>query len=151
MDKDVLNASVADSAKPRRPGVVPLQKKLDFLYVVIGVGVLVSAGLYSLVAGLRLWQTLIVLFGGLSVGWALLYSILEVRRLAQTAKEREEELLDPYFSRTVTIEPPTDDPCPHHEDYRESSGQDQGQRTSRLPGSTPLVDRILERGANKSR
>jgi hypothetical protein len=32
------------------------------------------------------------------------------------------------------------EPCPHHENYPESPGEDQGQLTSHLPGSTPFFN-----------
>jgi hypothetical protein len=34
------------------------------------------------------------------------------------------------------------EPCPHHENYPESPGEDQGQLTSHLPGSTPFFDEL---------
>lgn len=34
------------------------------------------------------------------------------------------------------------DPCPHHEYYPESAGEDQGQLTSHLSGSTPFIDHL---------
>ena len=93
-----------------------------------------------------------MLTGCLIVGWAILFSVLEVRRLGQTAKERADEALEdanPYSSRIVVVEPPTGERYPHHEDHAESPGLDQGQRTSQLPDSMPFIDRFLSRGLDK--
>jgi len=133
--------------------IAPGHEKFAFLYAVIAVGALGTAVTYGMVAGLSWLRMLLAFLGCLSVGWALLFSVLEARRLAQTPDERASEALEgranPYTSRSVDIRQPTGDPYPHHEDYFESSGQDQGQRTSRLPGSTPLIDGFLERRREK--
>jgi len=50
-----------------------------------------------------------------------------------------------YATRTVAVKPPTGEPYPHHEYFVESAGFDQGQLTSRIPGSTPFLDSFVER------
>ena len=145
----VLEENSVGLRKPRFIGIIPGHEKFAFMYGVIAIGALAVAIAYWAVARLDWFQCVLVFVGCLAVGWAMLYTVLEVRRLAQTPSEREQEALEgrsnPYISRSVSIEPSTGDPYPHHEEYRESCGQDQGQRTSRLPGSTPLIDDLLRR------
>ena len=148
MDKQLSNASVAGRERTKFLGIVPGHERFAFLYAVIAAGAIASAMIYSGLTGLTLWQTGLALIGAVVVGWAILFSVLEVRRLAQTPDEAAKELEEasnPYTSRTVVVEPPTADPYPHHEDYVQSSGFDQGQLTSRIPDSTPFIDRFLRR------
>jgi len=103
---------------------------------------------YSWIAGLATWQTVSLLIAGLIGAWATLFSFLEVSGIAQRAKSADEVFkkeVDPYAPRTVVVEPPTGEPYPHHEDYPESAGLDQGQLTSDLIGSTPFIDTFLSR------
>lgn len=153
MPTNLLNVSVAGPGRAKFAGVVPGHEKFAFLYAVIAAAGIAGVMTLSGIAGLAWWQSVLMLTGCLIVGWALLFSILEVRRLAQTAKERAAEALEggsnPYPSRIVAVAPPTADPYPHHEDYAQSSGFDQGQLTSQLPDSTPFVDRFLSGGRSK--
>jgi len=153
MHKYSMNVSVAGPEKPKFFGIVPGHERFVFLYAVIAAGAIASAMIYRAVAGLAWWQSLLMLFTCLTVGWAILFSILEVRRLGQTPKERADEALEgssnPYPARIVDVAPPTGDPYPHHEDYAESAGLDQSQLTSRLPNSTPFIDGILSRWHDK--
>jgi len=142
------NASVAGAEKAKFAALVPGHEKFAFLYVAISAPVIAVVMTYSTITGLAWWQTLLLLTGGLIGAWGTVFSFLEVRRVSQTAKDRADEALNaanPYASRTVVVEPPTGDPCPHHEDYPESAGFDQGQLTSRLPDATPLIERLLSR------
>jgi hypothetical protein len=126
------------------------EEKFAFLYVVIAAGAIASAMVYSAIAGLSWLQNLLLLVGCLIVGWAILFSVLEVRRIASTPKNRGEAAFkEDYPDRIVTVEPPTGDPYPHHEDYPQSAGFDQGQLTSRIPNSTPFMDRFLNRQRSK--
>lgn len=126
-----------------------LNARFHFLYVVISAVAIGCALTYSFIAGLGSWQTVLVLMGLLLGAWATLFSFLEVRRLAQTPKERADEALteepDPYAPRTVVVEPPTGVPYPHHEDYPESAGLEEGQLLSRLTDPTPLIEDFLSR------
>ena len=147
MDKQ-LNVSVADPERAKFAAIAPGNERFAFLYVVIAAGALASAMIYSGIAGLTLAQTILAVIGAVVVGWAILFSILEVRRLAKTPAEAAqalEEASNPYTPRTVVVDPPTADPYPHHEDYTQSSGCDQGQLTSRIPDTTPLIARLLGR------
>jgi hypothetical protein len=149
MENAAFTLSPESSARRSPPGILPGHGKFAFVYGVVGVGTLVATAAFAALADLSWLQGLLIFIGCLSVGWAILFTILEVRRLAQSAREREEEALlsssNPYVSHSVAIDPSTGDPYPHHEDYGESCGQDQGQRTSRLPGTTPLIDRLVKR------
>jgi len=143
-----LNVSVADPERAKFAAIAPGNERFAFLYVVIAAGALASAMIYSGIAGLTLAQTILAVIGAVVVGWAILFSILEVRRLAKTPAEAAqalEEASNPYTPRTVVVDPPTADPYPHHEDYTQSSGFDQGQLTSRIPDTTPLIARLLGR------
>jgi hypothetical protein len=126
------------------------EESIAFLYVVVAVGAISTAMLYSVVAGLTWWQDLLMLIGSLILGWAILFSVLEVRRSASTPEDRAKQAFqEDYPDRIVVVDPPTGDPCPHHEDYPQSAGLDQGQLTSRIPDSTPFVDRFLNRPRGK--
>ncbi len=108
---------------------------------------------YSLIASLAWWQSLLLLIGCLFGIWTIVFSFLEVYRAARNAKNSASEAFnedtDPYASRTVAVGPPTGEPYPHHEDFVESAGLDQGQLTSQLPGSTPFIDGFLNRRHDK--
>jgi len=147
MDKP-LNPSDTVRQQKSFLGLVPGQERFAFLYVVIAAAAVASVMIYSGIARLHLWQTSLMLVGTVVVGWAALFSILEVRRLSQSDKDRADEAIasvNPYTSQSVVVEPPTADPYPHHEDYAQSAGFDQGQLTSRLPDATPLVGRFSAR------
>ena len=152
MHQQLLNASFRGSGKVKFMGIVRGEEKFAFLYVVISAVAVGCAMTYSWIAGLALLPTVLVLTGALIGAWATLFSVLEVRRLNQTPKNSTEgiaEEADPYASRAVAVGPPADEPCPHHEEYPESPGFDQGQRTSRLSGTTPLIDTFLDRQRNR--
>ena len=77
-----------------------------------------------------------------------LFSLLEFTGVAENARRAEDGLKsepDPYAPRQITVAPPTGEPYPHHEDHPESAGLDQGQLTSRLSETTPLIDLFLNR------
>lgn len=147
MHQSVLNPSFMVTRKAKFAGVIRGREKFAFLYVLISAVVVPCAMTYSSLTGLGWKQTSLLLIGGLVGAWATVFSFLEVYRIGQTPQQRAAEILteeaDPYTSRTVTVQPPTGDPCPHHEDYPESAGFDQGQLTSRLTESTPLVEAFL--------
>ena len=130
-------------------GSVPGGQKFTFLYVVISTAAIAGVMTISGIAGLAWWQSLLMLIGCLIVGWTVLFTLLEVRRLGGSPKHRAsegpEQDADPYAPRAVVVAPPTGEPYPHHEDYVESQGFDQGQLTSRIADTTPLVDRLLGR------
>jgi len=143
-----VNVSVAGPEKAKFAAVAPGQERFAFLYVVIFAAALATVMTYSGLAGLSWWKSVLMLIGTVIVGWAILFSVLEVRRLGKSEKdvaaEREADV-NPYTSREVVVKGPTNDPYPHHEDYVESQGFDQGQLTSRIPDTTPLVDKFLKR------
>ena len=143
-----FNVSIAGAGKAKFLGFAPGRERFAFLYFVIAAGAVASAMTYSGITGLAWWQTVLLLIGSVVVGLAILFSILEVRRLAQTpdqAAKAAEQARNPYTSRIVVVEPPTADPYPHHEDYGQSAGFDQGQLTSHLPDATPFVQEFLRR------
>ena len=127
---------------------VPGSEKFTFLYAVIAAGAVASAMTYSGITGLAWWQSLLLVIGAVIVGWAALFSVLEMRRVSQTPEEAaraREAAVNPYTARTLIVDPPTADPYPHHEEYTQSAGFDQGQLTSRIADTTPLIEKFLRR------
>jgi hypothetical protein len=129
-----------------------LNARFSFLYAVISAVAVGCAMTFSWIAGLNTLQTVLLLIGALLGAWATLFSFLEIRRLAQRPKSVDEafkEEADPYAPRTVVVEPPTGAPYPHHEDYPESAGLEEGQLCSRLADPTPLIEDFLNRRSMK--
>ncbi len=147
------NASEAGQDKAKF-AVIRGEEKFAFLYVVISIVAIASATTYSWIAGLAWWLAVPLVVACVVAGCAVVFSFLEVRRLAQTPKERAEEMLkpeaDPYTSRTLVVRPETGDAQVHHEYYPESQGLDQGQLTSQLSGTTPFVEEFLHRHKRKT-
>ena len=144
--------NVAGLEKSRFVAVPPGEERFAFLYVVISAAAIGCAMTYSWIASLNRWQTVLLVIGCLIGAWATVFSFLEVRRIAKSGKsaaESVQEEVDLYPSRTVVVAPPTGDPYPHHEDYSESAGLDQGQLTSQLTGSTPFTEGLLSRRRNE--
>ncbi len=104
--------------------------------------------LFTLQAGWKWPQALVLLIGSLVLVWAILFSFMELRRVAtgSPAITGPREEFDPDAPRRVTVRPPTGNPEPHHEHYPESPGQDQGQLTSRLEGTPSLREMLRRRG-----
>ena len=148
MDTNLSNVPVAGPKKAKFMGIARGQEKFAFLYGVIAAVTVTCVVAYALIANLNLWRSLLLLTGCLLVGWAFVFHFLEMRRAARTrngAVEAVAEEPDPYLPRTVAVAPPTEEPYPHHEDFPESAGFDQSQLTARIPGSTPFIDRFLDR------
>ena len=61
------------------------------------------------------------------------------RRLARQYQALEADLARIGTEKLQGQSPSRDEPYPHHETYPESPGEDQGQLTSHLPGSTPFL------------
>ena len=124
-----------------------------FLYVVISAVAVGCSGIYSLITGLAWWQTALVMIGGLLGAWAILFTFLELRRVAQTQNDNAQEAPNkeenPYVSRTIVVLPSTGMPYPHHEDYPESAGLTEEQLVSRLPNKTPIIEDYLDRHAKE--
>jgi len=124
--------------------------RVTFLYGVATTVVATCIVLYSLVAGWSGFQSVLLLVGSLIVVWAIVFSFLEVGRIASRSEKitGPDEVVDPDAPRKVIVAPPTGHPYPHHEDHVESAGLDQGQLTSRLSG-TPSVGELFPRGRHK--
>jgi len=147
VDKQLSNVTAAGPQKVQFAGIAPGQAKYTFLYVVGSAIAMTAAIVYSLMAGLVWWHALLVFGGCLLAAWVIVFAFLDVRGSGQNATKNEalQEGPDPYASRTLEVAPPTGEAYPHHEDYVESQGFDQGQLTARIPGSTPFFDSFLER------
>jgi hypothetical protein len=136
------NVSVVSSRDTTITGFVRGQERFGFLYALTLAVVVGCAMTFRLVHRVGWTETVLVLIGGLFLVWGVLFTILEMRRLAQTTQERAEDIVAEKKETygPVTVQPPTGEPYPHHEDYPESAGFDQGQLTSRIPGSTPFIE-----------
>ena len=149
-----LDASTKDREKAKLPVFVRGHEKWVFLYALFSVAAIAGATTYSWIHGLRGWETVLLWIGCLLGAWATLFSFLEMRRLGQSPKEQADEVLgpeaDPYIPRNVEVRPETGDAQVHHDFYPEIAGLDQGQLTSQLSGTTPLVDSFLERRRKKT-
>ncbi len=121
--------------------------RLAFIYVAITAIVATCIVLYCLVADWSRSQTLLLLGGSLVLVWAILFSFLEVGRIAARSSRiiGLDEDVDPDAPRIVIVEPPTAEATPHHETHAGSPGLDQGQLTSRLPDHTPSIGDVLRR------
>lgn len=72
--------------------------------------------LYTLIADL---PGLLLLIGCLIVVWAIIFSFLEVGRIAARSKKTTgpDEAVDPDAPRRVLVEPPTGEPCIHRQAF----------------------------------
>jgi hypothetical protein len=95
-------------------------------------------------AGLILMSAAAVLIGG------IVFSLLKMQRPFPSAMSRSlGRQCDAFQADLVRIEreklqksTTADEPYPHHETHPGSPGQDQGQLTSHLPGSTPFFEDV---------
>jgi hypothetical protein len=96
-------------------------------------------------AGLILMSAAAVLIGG------IVFSLLKTQRPVPSASSRRlARQCDVFQADLVRIETEklpelstkSDEPYPHHETHPESPGEDQGQLTSHLPGSTPFFEGV---------
>ena len=126
--------------------------RVAFTYAVVTAVVATSIGLYILTSNIPRSEGLLLLIGCLLVVWAIVFSFLEVGRIAAHSKKitGPDELVDPDAPRRVIVEPPTGEPYPHHEAHTGSGGRDQGQLTSSLPDHTPSIRKLLRRGNPRS-
>jgi len=143
-----LNLALAGQGKGRS---VSGQEKFTFLYVAFSCFALTGAIVYSMLAGLTRLQSLFLLVGSVLVACAAVFFSLEVRRMARGARgvEAVKAEADIYASRSVPVNPPSGEPYPHHEQFVESAGFDQGQLTSRIPGETPFLESFFSRRSRK--
>jgi hypothetical protein len=94
------------------------------------------------------WQACLILMGGAAVLiGGIAFSLLKMQRPGLSASDRRlVKQYEAFHAELVRIETEklleqstdSEEPYPHHETHPESPGQDQGQLTSHLPGSTPL-------------
>jgi hypothetical protein len=126
--------------------------RVAFTFVVVSAVVITVVGLYSLAAGWAFLQGLWLTLGVLVVIWAIIFSILEVRRIAAREKSivGPADEVDPDAPRKVIVEPPTGEATPHHEWHAGSEGLDQGQLTSRLTGTPTPREMFQRRGGKKA-
>jgi hypothetical protein len=129
------------------------KSRIAFVYVGATAVVATSIVLYSLVAGLTATQGLSLLLGVLIVVWTIIFTFLEVGRIAARSKTiaGPDEPVDPDAPRRVIVESATGHPYPHHEDHVGSAGRDQGQLTTGLPDQTPFIGELLRSDRRKER
>lgn len=108
--------------------------------------------LVGLVEGLSLPDCLILVMGAAVITGGVIFTILEVHRLASPAgapvtqpEHPSAHGLSAFANLGRAMQPVAEstEACPHHEYYPESPGQDQGQLTSRWPSSTPSLREFL--------
>jgi len=117
------------------------------------VAVATLAFIIGLVAGLS-WQECVTLIIGVScLLGGIVFTLIEMHRLTHPPTSRRSP---PPSTKAATVlrkivarSWQSVDPLPHHENYPECPGQDQGQRTSNIPGSTPLLEEIAQRLHNR--
>lgn len=126
--------------------------------------VIVAAGTLALIIGLSeglsVADCIILVLGAAVFAGGITYTFLEVRRLGRRGNgrnvaEAEQEAIFrasraarlkalAKWRKLVRPRSGIDEACPHHEYFPESPGQDQGQLTSSLPVSTPLLEHFAE-------
>lgn len=139
-----LHFPFAGQSKSKSEG----QEKFTFLYGALSAVAVALAIIYSVFAGFSWQHCLLLSIGAAVVGYSIAFTFAELYKSDKTKKvsaaeaAKEEEV---YAPRPVSVSPPTGDPYPHHEDYTESQGLDQGQLTARIPGTTPFVGELESR------
>lgn len=122
--------------------------RVVFPYVMVFAAVLSLIAGLGMMAGLHAWEVALWSIGGCLVVSLIIFTFFEVRRLAGISMSSEElarQEAEADRRIVVEVQGPTGDPCPHHEDYAESAGRDQGQLTSASPEGTPFVEDFLRR------
>lgn len=129
--------------------------RMVFAYVLVLLPVVVLIAGFGMMAGLPGRETLLWAFAGCLLVGAAIFTFFEVRRIASAKNgvERacEEEDVEQYTEHVLVVAPGTGEPYPHHETQAGSAGFDQGQLTSRIPDSTPLLGDLLEKIGRKTR
>jgi hypothetical protein len=118
--------------------------------------------IFSLLAGLK-WQACLMLMAAIAVlVGGVLFTFLELHRLALRVRGRkktrtgQDDIIGANQSaiamkhlalfeqrqRIAQEVAASNEPYPHHEAHSESPGEDQGQLTSHLPGSTPFLETL---------
>jgi hypothetical protein len=114
-----------------------------------------TALIFSLSSGVR-WQLALALMGAAAaLAGAALFTFLEMRKLGRAslrhgASGNEHRSVESTYqiTRAEQLERTTeqladrDEGCFHHENHPESPGEDQGQLTSHLAGSTPFCEKL---------
>jgi hypothetical protein len=114
---------------------------------------MIAAATLALIVGLMLglaWEKcLILIVGAAALTGGIVFTFLEIRRIAlppgpkQAARSTLHSAVT-NLRRIIAPIPKSNDPCPHHEYYPESPGQDQGQLTSHLSGPTPVLEELAK-------
>ena len=129
--------------------------ELLFEYLLPTVAAAAIALMFGLLVGVS-WPLCLMLMGAMAVLiGGVAFTLLKMHSLA-FPKDRagRYEFLDPNRSAELRLRaqpqilvkrPADEEPYPHHEDYPESAGEDQGQLTSHLPGSTPFLEDLAVR------
>lgn len=125
--------------------------RVAFIYGVVTALAVTGIILFTLIAGWAWRQSLFLTIGVLVVLWALMFSLLEVKRLSSRSPGilGPKEIVDPDAPRRVPVQSSTGEPEEHHEFHPESPGMDQGQLTANLPEALPLVGEVERRHREK--
>jgi FlaA1/EpsC-like NDP-sugar epimerase len=93
--------------------------------------------LISLVV-LNVWQALLLASGCAALVWVAVFTFVQFSQFTKQREHQGSQKRERNINRRVILGPASGESYPHHEDHSESPGQDQGQLTSHLPGSTPF-------------
>ena len=114
------------------------------------------AWMVGLALGLSVSITLILMIGTALLTGGVLFTFLEIRRIApptltdsditrealRTVNHSDQLIILGILRRRMAplFE---NEACPHHEYFPESPGEDQGQLTSQLSASTPILEELI--------
>lgn len=133
---------------------------LSFEYLLPMVAAATMALMFGLLIGAS-WPACLMLMGaGAALIGGIAYTLLQMHRLGIRTEAcgpdqaMRHDTLAPDRSadsrltgqRRMLVRQPVEgyEPYPHHENYPESPGEDQGQLTSHLSGSTPFFEELAE-------
>ena len=104
-----------------------------------------GALILALMGGMDWPRSLIVICGISLLTGGIVFTLLEMYKQVRPPAEAEPKRTESRPVQTfepLVMWPVLMDPYPHHEDHPESPGQDQGQMTSHLPGSTLVLEEL---------
>jgi len=108
----------------------------------LAITIIAIALIFALLAGLSPRISILILIVCAVLMGGIVYSVRALSG-AGYPRGKTNSSLQPHTRMRaepqVPVSQPTGEPYPHHEAHPESPGQDQGQLTSHLPGSTPFV------------
>jgi hypothetical protein len=123
--------------------------EMSFEYLLPMVAAAALALMFGLLGGVN-WRLCLMLMGGGALTGGVAFTFLQMHSLGLPQKARAPDRIVPSAAdsklrtqrHTLVKQAAWEyEPCPHHENYPESPGEDQGL-TSHLPGSSPFFDEL---------